>query len=81
MPAVQKFITLDKKAIKTKRTDSKVMVEDMSVCANPEYFPNYLWKRSDQFVWNVFIVGIYYTLPVFQLVLYYQNVSLEKGDR
>merc|ERR1719500_60345 len=80
MPAVQKFITLDKKAIKTKRTDSKVMVEDMSVCANPEYFPNYLWKRSDQFVWNVFIVGIYYTLPVFQLVLYYQNVSLENGD-
>jgi len=80
MPAVQKFITLDKKAIKTKRADSKVMVEDMSVCANPEYFPNYLWKRSDQFVWNVFIVGIYYTLPVFQLVLYYQNVSLEKGD-
>jgi len=80
MPAVQKFITLDKKVIKTKRTDSKVMVEDMSVCTNPEYFPNYLWKRSDQFVWNVFIVGIYYTLPVFQLVLYYQNVSLEKGD-
>ena len=80
MPAVKKFITLDKEAIKTKRADSNVMVEDMSVCANPEYFPNYLWKRSDQFVWNVFIVGIYYTLPVFQLVLYYQNVSLEKGD-
>ena len=80
MPAVKKFITLDEKAIKTKRADSKVMVEDMSVCVNPEYFPNYLWKRSDQFVWNVFIVGIYYTLPVFQLVLYYQNVSLEKGD-
>ena len=80
MPAVQKFITLDKKAVKTKRTLSSPKVEDMSVCANPEYFPNYLWKRSDQFVWNVFIVGIYYTLPVFQLVLYYQNVSLEKGD-
>ena len=80
MPAVQQIITLDKEAIKTKRANSKVMVEDMSVRANPEYFPNYLWKRSDQFVWNVFIVGIYYTLPVFQLVLYYQNVSLEKGD-
>jgi len=77
---VKKVVTLDKKKIKARRVHSDVKVADMAVCANPEYFKNFLWQRSEQFVWNVFIVGIYYTLPVFQLVLYYQNVSLEKGD-
>jgi hypothetical protein len=80
LPYIKKVVTLDKKKIKTKRANSDVTLADLAVRSNPEYFKDFLWRRSEQFVWIVFVVGIYYTLPVFQLVLYYQNVSLTKGD-
>lgn len=57
-----------------------VTVADMSFYHNSDYFPNTLKLRSDLFVWLIFLAGIFYTLPVFQLVYYYQETSLRTGD-
>ena len=75
---VTKVIIVDKDKIKQKRTDAEnVNVADMAVYHNPDYFPNFLSLRSDMFVWLIFLAGIYYTLPVFQLVYYYQETSIK----
>ena len=47
---------------------------------NPKYFPNFLKLRSDLFLYLILMAGIYYTLPVFQLVLYYQETSERSGN-
>ena len=57
-----------------------VTVADMSFYHDPDYFPSTLKLRSDLFVWLIFLAGIYYTLPVFQLVYYYQETSLKSGN-
>ena len=38
-------------------------------------------KRSSQYTWLIIIVGIYYTLPVVQLVFLYQTMSTEGGNK
>ena len=80
IPYLKKIVTLNKDTVKQQRQSSNVTLADMAIHNNPEYFPNFMWLRSEQFVWNLFMVGIYYTLPVFQLVFYYQNMSLSNGD-
>ena len=73
IPYLKKVVTLDKATLKSLRASDNITLADMAVRSNPEYFKHFMWKSSGQFVWNVFMVGIYYTLPVFQLALYYQN--------
>ena len=41
----------------------------------------YKSKRSGQYTWLIIIVGIYYTLPVVQLVFLYQSMSTEGGNK
>ena len=58
-----------------------VTVADMAVFHhNPRYFPNFLKLRSDLFLYLILMAGIYYTLPVFQLVYYYQKTADSSGN-
>eukprot|EP00092_Neocalanus_flemingeri_P010561 GFUD01011377.1.p1 GENE.GFUD01011377.1~~GFUD01011377.1.p1 ORF type:complete len:900 (-),score=228.82 GFUD01011377.1:79-2778(-) len=78
---VKKIVTLDLTEILKKRANRKeVTVADMAVHYNKEYFPNFMRMRSELFLWLILLAGIYYTLPVFQLVYYYQETSIRSGD-
>ena len=58
-----------------------ISVLDMSVFHhNPEYFPNFMKLRSEMFLYLILLAGIYYTLPVFQLVYYYQETAERSGN-
>ena len=42
---------------------------------------NHIKTKSRQYVWLIMTVGIYYTLPVIQLVLLYQSMSAYDGNQ
>eukprot|EP00092_Neocalanus_flemingeri_P029565 GFUD01032111.1.p1 GENE.GFUD01032111.1~~GFUD01032111.1.p1 ORF type:complete len:873 (+),score=223.26 GFUD01032111.1:44-2662(+) len=78
---VKKIVTLDLTEILKKRANRKeVTVADMAVHYNKEYFPNFMRMRSELFLWLILLAGIYYTLPVFQLVYYYQETAIRSGN-
>ena len=78
---IKRVVTLDLTEISRKRANrAEVTVADMAVYYNKEYFPNFLKLRSELFLWLIILVGIYYTLPVFQLVYYYQETAIISGN-
>ena len=78
---VKSFVTLDMKKVQEKRADRKnVRVADMAIKHNKDLFPNFIRMRSDMFVWLISVAGIYYTLPVVQLVFYYQETARRSGN-
>ena len=78
---VKKIVTLDLTEILIKRANQdEVTVADMAVHHNTEYFPDFLRLRSELFLWLIMLAGIYYTLPVFQLVYYYQELMISQVE-
>ena len=78
---VTKVVTLDlTEVLKRRANKEEVTVADMAVHHNKEYFPNFLRLRSELFLWLIMLAGIYYTLPVFQLVYYYQETAIRSGN-
>ena len=79
---VEKYVMVNTANLKQKRANREnVTVADMAVFHhNPRYFPNYMRLRSEMFLYLILLAGIYYTLPVFQLVYYYQETAEISGN-
>ena len=79
---VEKYITVNTSSLKKKRSKREnVTVADLAVFHhNPRYFPHYRSLRSEMFLYLILLAGIYYTLPVFQLVYYYQETAESSGN-
>ena len=43
---------------------------------NKDSFKSRIHMRSSSYLWLTILMGIFYSLPVFQLVLYYQDISV-----
>ena len=80
-PIIKKVVEIDKEKVKEARADPKVTVAVMSLQVDTKRFPNTVRMRSEMFGWLVVIVGIYYSLPVFQLVFNYQRQTDETGNK
>lgn len=50
----------------------------MFVCDLARKNPNILKQKSQLYLWNLLTVAVFYSLPVLQLVITYQKVSLSK---
>jgi len=80
-PAVKKVVEIDKTKVKIWREHPDVTVAFMSLEHDRRRFPNSMRMRSEMFGWLIIIVGIYYTLPVFQLVFHHQETTQATGDK
>ena len=75
------FYYLDMSEVSKKRSNRETRnVADMAVHDDKEYFPNFLKLRFEMFVWLITLTRIFYTLPVFQLVYYYQESATMSGN-
>ena len=80
---VQKVFTLDKSVVKKMRQNlaqNDMMLDSMCIYFyDTTAFRNQLKMRSDSYMWMVGLMGLFYTLPVFQMALFYQEHSLDSG--
>lgn len=40
-----------------------------------------MFQKSDLYIWLVFMMGIFYSIPAIQLVLNYQEKLVQSGDQ
>ena len=81
---VKKMFTLNKSAVKKIRRNSgqtDLMLDSMCIYFyDTAAFRNNLKLRSEAYMWMVVLMGIFYTLPVFQMALFNQKYSVSSGN-
>ena len=81
---VTKMFTLNKTAVKKNRrrsTTNDLKLSSMCVYFyDTAAFRNNLKMRSEAYMWMVVLMGIFYTLPVFQMALSNQKYSTSTGN-
>ena len=78
---IKKVFHLNEGKLREKRKLENLAVSDMCVFLyDKEAFKSRIHMRSTSYLWLTILMGIFYTLPVVQLVLYYQDISLQTGN-
>ena len=81
---IKKRILIDKTALRRNCDPAEVSqlrLPDMCVYFyDSESFRSSIHMRSSAYVWMTVLMGIFYTLPVFQLVLHYQETTFQTGN-
>ena len=80
----RKIVTLDISQLRSRRSLGSrdgLRLSDMCVYFyDKDAFRSALHLRSMSYLWMTILMGIFYTLPVFQLVLHYQETSVNSGN-
>ena len=54
---------------KKSRSKTQLTLDDLALKMDTELFPNSLKLKSSLYVWIIFLMGTFYTVPVLQLIL------------
>ena len=65
---------------KKSRTKCDLTLDDLALKVDTELFPNTLKLKSSLYVWIIFLMGTFYTVPVLQLILGHQRSSRNSGN-
>jgi len=62
------------------RMNDEVTLNHLSVTVDTTLFPDTLKMKSSLYVWIIFLTGIFYTLPVLQMIAEHQSTSNSTGN-
>ncbi|CAB4061962.1 unnamed protein product [Lepeophtheirus salmonis] len=74
------IVIIDKEEVQKIRNQKDLTLKDLAITCDYDRFPHTLHMKSSLYVWIIFLMGIFYSLPVFQLVKNYEKLSDKSGD-
>lgn len=75
----EKWLLVDKKIITQIRCNEPFVSNYSLMLAEESIFSKYAEKESERYFWLIILMGVFYTLPVVQLVLTHQENVISTG--